>query len=160
VTHFLVLVLALLIGVVAGLRAFTAPAAVAWAAMLRWINLDGTWVEWLAHPITVTVLTILAVGELITDQLARTPSRKSPMQFIARLITGGFAGAVIGTAWGYTFTSLGAGIVGAVIGTLGGYEVRQRLVTRGDGHDRPIAFVEDAVAVLGGIAVAALTSVV
>lgn len=42
-THFLVLLLALLIGVVAGLRAFTAPAAVAWAAALSWINLDGTW---------------------------------------------------------------------------------------------------------------------
>ena len=49
-THFLVLLLALLIGVVAGLRALTAPAVVAWAAMLDWINLDGTWAEWLGHP--------------------------------------------------------------------------------------------------------------
>ena len=34
-THALVLLLALLIGVVAGLRAFTAPAVLAWAAMLH-----------------------------------------------------------------------------------------------------------------------------
>ena len=34
-THALVLLLALLIGVVAGLRAFTAPAVVAWAALLQ-----------------------------------------------------------------------------------------------------------------------------
>ncbi len=159
-THFLVLLLALLIGVVAGLRALTAPAAVAWAAMLDWINLDGTWVEWLGHPITVTVLTVLAVGELITDQLPKTPSRKTAVQFLTRLVTGGFAGAAIGTAWGYTFGGLGAGVVGAVLGTIGGAEARRRLVAANDGNDPPIALVEDAVAVLGGLAVAALTSVV
>ena len=105
ITHFLVLLLALLIGVVAGLRALTAPAVVAWAAMLDWINLDGTWAEWLGHPITVAVLTVLAVGELITDKLPKTPSRKTPMQFFARLATGGFAGSAIGTAWGYTWSA-------------------------------------------------------
>ena len=159
-THFLVLLLALLSGVVAGLRALTAPAVVAWAAMLDWINLDGTWAEWLGHPITVAVLTVLAVGELITDKLPKTPSRKTPMQFVARLATGGFAGAAIGTAWGYTFGGLGAGLVGAVLGTLGGAEARRRLVAANDGPDLPIALVEDAVAVLGGLAGAALTSVV
>ena len=159
-THFLVLLLALLIGVVAGLRSLTAPAAVAWAAMLDWINLDGTWAEWVGHPITVAVLTVLAVGELITDKLPKTPSRKSPMGFGARLVMGAFAGAVIGTAWGYTFGGLGAGLIGAVLGTLGGAEARMRLVAADGGHDLPIALVEDAVAVLGGLAVAALTAVV
>ena len=77
-TYFLVLLLALLIGVVAGLRALTAPAVVAWAGALGWINLDGTWAQWVAHPITVTVLTILALGELVTDQLPKTPSRRVP----------------------------------------------------------------------------------
>jgi uncharacterized membrane protein len=159
-THALVLLLALLIGVVAGLRAFTAPAAVAWAAMLDWIVLDGTWAQWVAHPITVAVFTVLAVGELVTDQLPKTPSRKTPMQFIARLISGGFAGAVIGTAWGYTIGGLGAGVVGAVIGTLGGYEARKRLVAANGGRDLPIALLEDGVAVAGGIIIAWLTSVV
>ena len=82
------------------------------------------------------------------------------MQFGARLVTGGFAGAVIGTAWGYTFGGLGAGLVGAVLGTLGGAEARRRLVAANGGHDLPIALVEDVVAVLGGLAVAALTAVV
>ncbi|MDH6195110.1 putative membrane protein [Mycobacterium frederiksbergense] len=159
-THFLVLLLALLIGVTAGLRSFSAPAAVAWAAALSWINLDGTWAQWLAHPITVTVLTILAVVELVTDQLPNTPSRKTAVQFIARLVTGGFAGAVIGTAWGYTFGGLGAGIVGAVLGTLCGYEARTRLVAATGGRDLPIALGEDVVALLGAFGVAALTLVV
>ncbi|AKS33673.1 DUF4126 family protein [Mycolicibacterium goodii] len=159
-THFLVLLLALLIGVVAGLRAMTAPAVVAWAAALQWINLDNTWAEWLAHPITVTVLTILAVGELVTDKLPKTPSRKTAIQFGTRLITGAFAGAVIGTAWGYKFGGLGAGLVGAVLGTLGGAEARRRLVAATGGRDLPIALSEDAVAVLGGFGIAALTAVV
>ena len=126
----------------------TAAGAIALAGRNRW-------------PLAVTgVLTVLAVGELITDQLPKTPSRKTPMQFIPRLVAGGFAGAVIGTAWGYTFGGIGAGVIGAVIGTLGGYEARKRLVARTGGRDLPIALLEDGVAVVGGIAVAWLTSVV
>ena len=43
-THFHVLLLALGIGVIAGLRTFTAPAVVAWAAVLHCIAVfvDGT----------------------------------------------------------------------------------------------------------------------
>ncbi len=159
-THFLVLLLALLIGVVAGLRTFAAPAAVAWAAALSWINLDGTWAEWLAHPIVVTVLTILAVVELVTDQLPQTPSRKTPVQFIARLLTGAFAGAVIGTAWGYTFGGLSTSLISAMISTLGGYKTQRRLVTTNGGHNLPIALLKNTIAVLGTFAIAALTAVV
>jgi len=112
------------------------------------------------HQTFRTVLTILLVVELITDQLPKTPSRKTPMQFGARLATGAFAGAVIGTAWGYTFGGLGAGMVGAVLGTLGGYEFRSRLVKANGGRDLPVALAEDAIAVLGGFAIAYLTSVV
>ena len=146
--HMLVLLLALLIGAVAGLRALTAPAVVAWAAMLHWINLDGTWVQWLGHPITVAVLTV---------QLPKTPSRLVPVQFITRLITGGFAGAALATAWGYPFGGLGAGLIGAVLGTLGGYQLRRKLSDR-EGLDLPVALTEDVVAVLGGFAIAALTA--
>jgi uncharacterized membrane protein len=158
-THALVLLLALLIGVVAGLRAFTAPAAVAWAGFLDWIVLDGTWAQWVAHPITVTVLTIFAVGELVTDQLPKTPSRKTPMQFVARLVSAGFSGAVIGTAFGYTVGGLGAGLVGAVLGTLGGAMARGALAAKA-GKDLPAAVTEDVVAVIGGFAVVALASVI
>ena len=48
-THFYVLLLALGIGVIAGLRSFTAPAVVAWAAYLRWINLTGRWDAWVGN---------------------------------------------------------------------------------------------------------------
>ena len=139
-THALVLLLALLIGVIAGLRALTAPAVVAWGGLLGWLDLDGKWSEWVGHPITVTVLTIFLVVELITDQLPKTPSRKTPPQFAARLIMGAFAGAVIGSAWFHTFSSLGAGVIGAVLGTLGGYEARKRLVAANGGRDTSCPF--------------------
>jgi uncharacterized membrane protein len=70
---------------------------------------------------------------------------------------GAFAGAVIGTAWAFTWSALGAGAVGAVLGTLGGYQARTRLVAA-HGHDLPIALLEDAVAVLGGFAIVAVTA--
>jgi uncharacterized membrane protein len=158
VTHSIVLLFALLIGVVAGLRTLTAPTVVAWAVLLHWINMDGTWASWVGHPVTVTILTILAVIELITDQLPKTPDRTTAWQFGARIILGGFAAAVIGTAWGYTWSGLGSGIIGAVLGTVGGYAARRRLTAANDGHDLPIALLEDAVAVLAGFGVAALTA--
>ena len=157
-THALVLLLALLIGVVAGLRAFTAPAVLAWAALLHWINLDGTWASWMGHWITVAVLTVIAVAELVSDKMPTLPSRKSAPQFLVRLASGAFAGAVLGTAWGYRWGSLGAGIFGAVIGTIGGYGIRTRLVAANGGRDRPIALAEDVVAAVGGLAVVFLTS--
>jgi len=159
-THVLVLLLALLIGVIAGLRAMTAPAVVAWGAFLGWIDVTDKWSEWVGHPITVAVLTILLVGELITDQLPKTPSRKVPPQFAARLITGGFAGAVIGSAFFHTFSATGAGVIGAVLGTLGGAALRSRVAAANNGNDRPGAFGEDVLAVGGGFLVAFLVSLV
>src|ERR1044072_4124211 len=157
-TQVLILILALLIGVIAGLRAMTARAVVAWGAMLGWIVVTDKWSEWVAHPITVTVLTILLIGELITDQLPKTPSRKVPPQFLARLLTGGFAGAVIGSAFFHTFSATGAGIVGAVLGTLGGAAGRTKLYEANNGKDRPGAFIEDVGGVGGGILIALLVS--
>lgn len=158
-THSIVLGLALLIGFIAGLRAFTAPAVVAWATLLQWINMDGTWASWLGQPVTVGALTLLAVIELIIDLLPRTPARTEALQFIVRIITGAFAGAVIGTAWGYPWSALGAGMMGAVAGALIGYAARTRLAAANDDRDLPIALLEDTIAVLGGFAIAAVTAV-
>jgi uncharacterized membrane protein len=158
-TQVLVILLALLIGVIAGLRALTAPAVVSWGAFLGWIDVEGKWSEWMAHPITVSVLTIFLLVELVTDQLPKTPSRKTAPQFITRLIMGAFAGAVIGSAFFHTFSATGAGMVGAVLGTMGGAAVRQRLYDRNE-KDRPGAFLEDVVAVGGGFLAAFLVSLV
>jgi uncharacterized membrane protein len=157
VTHFYVLLLALGVGFIAGLRSLTAPAVVAWAAFLKWINLNGHWAAWVGYLVTVIIFSVLALGELVLDKLPKTPARTAPPSFGARIVLGAFAGAVLGSAWGYTWSALGAGAIGAVLGTLGGYQARSRLVAS-HGHDLPVALLEDAVAVLGGFAIVAVTA--
>jgi len=147
----MVYIFALLIGVVAGLRAMTAPAAVSWAAALGWINLEGSWAAFMGAMVTPWIFTVLALIELVTDQLPQTPSRKVPMQFGTRIVSGAFCGAVLGAASGQTIGGLVAGAVGAVIGTLGGAEFRSRLVALIGGWDLPIALIEDIVAIAGAI---------
>ncbi|MGY4712105.1 DUF4126 domain-containing protein [Mycolicibacterium sp. CBM1] len=158
----LALLFALLIGIVAGLRAMTPLAVLAWGAMLGWINLadapHGAWSSWLGNVIAVIVLTILALGELVTDQLPKTPSRRVPAQFGARLVIGGLAGAVIGTPFGHIFSGIGAGMIGAVLGTMGGALVRGALAAK-FGKDRPAALIEDAVAIVGGLVIVYLAGV-
>jgi uncharacterized membrane protein len=106
----------------------------------------------------VGILTVLALVEYVTDQLPKTPSRKTVPQFSARLLTGAFAGALLGSAWHHTFAALGAGVIGAVLGTLGGYEFRTRLVAATGGRDLPIALLEDVIAAGGGFLIAYLAS--
>jgi uncharacterized membrane protein len=143
-----VLILALLIGVVAGLRAMTAPAAVSWAAQLGWLHLDGTWLAFLGYRFTPWIFSLAALAELVTDQLPSTPSRKVPPQFITRILMGGLSGGAIGASAGSLIAGIAAGAVGAVIGTLGGAAVRAKLAGL-FGSDRPAALLEDAVAIIG-----------
>ena len=140
--------LALLIGVIAGLRAMIAPAAVAWAAHLGWIDLSASPLAFMSHAWTPWIFTVLAVIELITDQLPSTPSRTVPMQFGARLVSGALCGACLGAAGGNLAVGAVLGAIGAVIGTLGGRSVRGRLAAS-FGKDRPAALIEDAVAIIG-----------
>ncbi len=146
----MVSLLALFMGIVAGLRAMTAPAAVAWAASLGWLDLSGTWLAFLGSQWAVLILTIFAFLELVTDQLPSTPSRKVPQQFAARLAAGALAGAAIGTPYGYWIAGLVSGILGAVIGTYGGAWARGKLAEK-FGRDMPAAFIEDAVAIIGAL---------
>ena len=143
-------ILALLIGVIAGLRAMTAPAAISWAARLGFLHLDTTPLAFLGYAATPYIVTLLAVVELVTDQLPSTPSRKVPMQFGARIVTGALSGAAIGASAGVLLGGLVAGAVGALIGTFGGAEARARLAVA-LGKDLPAALIEDLVAILGAV---------
>ncbi|CAA2144847.1 MULTISPECIES: DUF4126 family protein [Methylobacterium] len=147
------IVLAGLIGMVAGLRTFTAPAAIAWAAHLGWISLDGSWLAFLGYRSTAVILTLLALAEFVTDTLPATPSRTVPVQFAARIASGTLCGGAIGIGLGQPVAGALAGAAGAVIGTLGGARARARMAAA-FGSDRPAAFTEDAVAVVAAILVA------
>ena len=142
--------LALLAGVVAGSRTLTAPAAVSWAARLGRLDLDDSWLAFMGYAWTPWIFTLLAIVELITDQLPSTPSRKVPVQFGARVVTGALSGATVGVAAGSWIVGLIAGVIGAVIGTFGGAEIRSRMA-KAFGRDQPAAFIEDAGAIILGL---------
>jgi len=142
-------VLAFLIGVIAGLRSLTAPAVVSWAAHLGWLKLENTWLAFLGYAATPYILSVLAIAELIADKLPKTPSRKAPLGFVTRLVTGALCGAAFGLADHSLVAGLLAGIAGGVTGTLGGYEFRKRLVIAIGGKDLPIALLEDVIAIGG-----------
>ena len=144
----MIIALCFLIGVIAGLRAMTAPAAVAWAAYGGWLPLAGTPLAFLGHVAAPWVFTLLAVGELISDQLPKTPSRKVPIQFGTRIVAGALAGAAMGTPAGMLVVGAVAGAIGAVVGTLGGAAARGKLA-EAFGRDLPAALLEDAVAIGG-----------
>lgn len=144
----MIYLLALLIGMVAGLRAMVAPAAVSWGAYLGVLALTGTWLSFLNSIWAVVILTILAVAELVTDQLPTTPSRKVPTQFAARVVMGALAGAALGAGFDLWLGGLAAGAIGAVAGTFGGAAGRSALA-KAFRKDTPAALIEDAIAIVG-----------
>ena len=143
-----VLCLTLGIGIVAGLRAMTAPAVVAWAAYLGWIHLAGTPLAFMGSIWAVGIFTLGALGEFVTDQLPTTPARTVPIQLGARVVMGMLTGACLALAGGASLW-LGAIVaaIGAVLGTYGGYNARVGLVRSLKVKDIAIAVPEDLLAV-------------
>ena len=97
---------------------------------------QDSWAWFMGHWLTPWIFSVLAIVELVTDQLPNTPSRKVPQQFGARLITGALCGGDDRRGAGMSIGGLIAGVIGAVIGTLGGYEATQA-PGRGDRRPRP-----------------------
>lgn len=148
-----ILLLAFLIGVVAGLRSLIAPAAISCAARTGVFSLGDGWIAFLGYAWTPWSLSVGALGELISDKLPNTPSRTIAPQFIFRIITGSISGMALGVSGGVVVGGLVAGALGAVAGTLGGAWLRRRLVVAIGGKDLPIALLEDVVAIGGAVLV-------
>jgi uncharacterized membrane protein len=148
----MILALAFGIGVIAGLRALTAPAVVAWSAHLHWINLQGTHLAFMGSTIAVAILTLAAAGEIVNDKLPKTPPRTAAPSLIIRIVMGAFAAATLSAGMGGSLW-IGAllGAVGAVVGTFGGYYARTGIVKALHSPDFVIALLEDAIAVCGGL---------
>jgi uncharacterized membrane protein len=143
-----VFVLAIGIGIVAGLRSLTPPAVIAWAAHLGWLNLHGSSLAFMGSTTAVAIFSLLAVGELVADKLPKTPKRTAVAPLLARIVTGGLCGACLCAATGKSLlagTLLGG--TGGVIGAFTGYEIRSRLVSNLHIKDFLVAACEDLVAI-------------
>ena len=95
-----VLLLAFGIGIIAGLRSLVTPAVAAWAAHRGWLNLQATSLSFLGSTAAMATFTILAVVELVADQLPSAPARTKPPGLIARILLGGLSGGAIALAGG------------------------------------------------------------
>jgi len=142
----MITVVALLFGLIAGLRTMVPLAAMSVAAVSGRLALEGTWLAFLGAAVTPFVTLLLVAAEFVADQLPSTPSRKVPLQFGARIAVGALCGAALGLAGGGIVPCVLAGTGGAILGTVGGAEMRARLA-HVFGRDRPAALIEDAIAV-------------
>jgi uncharacterized membrane protein len=142
----------LLFGVIAGLRTFTAPAAVAWTVHLGRLDLTGSWLGFFGHAWVRWLLTAMALFELVADQLPFMASRTVPSQFTGRLVSGALSGAAVGASVHRALGGAIAGGLGAIVGTLVGLRARTRLA-RALHNDHPAGLIEDAVAIGGALLV-------
>jgi uncharacterized membrane protein len=141
--------LALGIGIVAGLRSLTAPAAVSWAAHAHWLNLHDSIFSFMGSTAVVAVFSFLAAAEFVGDVLPRTPRRTLPGPLAARVLSGGLSGACLLVSSSYPpVAGVLLGGIGAVIRAYGGYEIRRKAVATFGVKDVMVAVPEDVVAVL------------
>jgi len=85
----------LLIGLVAGARAMTPLAAVSDAARRGALPQDNGAPSWLGHPMVAAGTKAIAAGELWGDKLKSAPDRIVLAGVLARIVSGGIAGAAL-----------------------------------------------------------------
>ncbi len=142
--------LVFVLGLLNGLRTLTPVAVLCWGAHLGWFPLAHTAFAFLAHPVSLIVFSLLAVGELIGDKLPKTPSRVSLFPLIGRGVFGAGCGAALATIAGAALpVGILLGAVGAVVGAYSGFLLRRTLTRPGRLPDFPVALVEDAIAIGG-----------
>ncbi|PYS14410.1 MAG: hypothetical protein DMG17_16730 [Acidobacteria bacterium] len=146
-----VFALAFVIGVLNGLRSFTPPAAAAWAAHLRWINLHGP-LALIGSVPAVAIFTLLAVFELFADKMPWIPDRITTMSLVARGVMGALTGACVAAGGGLR-ADIGAacGIAGGIAGAFAGYYARRRSVKALGVPDFYVALVEDLICIAGAL---------
>ena len=130
------------------MRALMAPAAIAWAARVGWVNLHDSPFAFMGSNIAVAIFSLLVIGELIADMLPKTPNRTALAPLLARILTGGFCGACL-CACAHQSLTIGAaaGAIGALVGAFAGYEIRRRLVKKLNIRDLFVALCEDLIAI-------------
>ena len=145
------LLFAFLIGLFAGLRSLTPPAAVAWAVHLGWLTLRRP-LSLVGSLPAVIILSVLAITEIIFDKLPNTPSRTAPPGLIGRIVTGGFTGACVSVGGGKSaLAGAGLGVIGGIVGCFGGYHARAWLVKALRQPDFNVAMIEDLIAIGGSL---------
>jgi uncharacterized membrane protein len=128
------LVVALLFGIVAGMRTLMAPAIFFLVRGPLWAGI---------------VFAVLEIGELIGDKLPNAPARIGPLMVAGRILSGAIVGWFVGNPAGQPVACVALGVVGALIGTYGGYALRMKAIPSLGGIQSGL--VEDTTALILGI---------
>ncbi len=147
-------ILAVLIGIVAGIRTFTALAAVAWAAWFGELNLSDGLLAFLGYHWSPWVFSVAAIGEFALDKLPSTSGPSMRQRFFLRMLSGATCGAAIGSIHDLAVEGMGWGVAGAVAGSWIAATLRGRLATLFN-DDRPAGLVGDMLAIGGAAAAVA-----
>jgi uncharacterized membrane protein len=137
-----------LLGLVTGMRTFTAMAVLCWFAYAGHLSVDDNWAAWSGKLVTAILFTLLAIGEYIGDKLPKTPNRTSPVPLIARLVFAGLVGAIVAAGLdGSGVEGVILCVAGALVGTFASFLIRREIVARLGSKDWPVALAEDLSAV-------------
>jgi uncharacterized membrane protein len=148
-------IVAFLLGLVAGIEAFVALAAVSWAAYFGHFPVAGTHFAFMAHIATPIILTLLAIAEIIYVRTPRSAGNKDfAPKLVLRIFLGAFVGAVIGSSHqsNALFDSAACGAIGAIASTFGStvlFELFQKCLN----NERRASIALNTLAVLAGLLV-------
>ncbi|MET1757081.1 DUF1440 domain-containing protein [Novosphingobium sp. RD2P27] len=142
----------ILLGFASGQRTFTPPAAVSLAAAGAGLGLEETRLSFLTSKWTGAIMSAAAVGEYIADKQPAIPDRIAPSALAGRVLSGALSGAAAARP-GRALLAAGLGAAGALAGSYVSYRARA-VLARALGRDKPVAFAEDALALLGSAAIA------
>jgi uncharacterized membrane protein len=118
------------LGVVAGLRSMTAPAALTLAASRGMLRRGGS-ANLLRRPRAFTVAAAMALGEMIFDKTSIAPDRTMAPSLAWRIGSGALVGGTLyaskrkPVAWGAV-----AGGLGALAGTYAGFYLRRKVAQK------------------------------
>jgi uncharacterized membrane protein len=122
---------AFIVGFATGLRTFTPLALICWVAVWGWLPLGSSRLHFLGTDTGATVVSLLALVELILDKLPMTPSRTSMGPLGARILIASFAAAAVAIGMGQSLiAAIICGAVASVIGAFAGFRYRTAITKR------------------------------
>jgi len=139
-----------LMGLVGGQRALTPLATVSVAAARGRLPAGNGAPGLIAHPLVAAATVALAAAELAGDKMKTAPDRIVPIGLTARFITSAIAGAALAPRR-QRWLAAALGGTTAVIASYPGW--RARIATMPRYGQTPTGLVEDAIVILGAVAV-------
>jgi len=146
----------LALGVIAGMRAVSAPAIASHLlSRNKSIHLLHSGINFMQSDSWAAGLKVMAVAELIADKMPFTPARTKPLGIAGRALSGSLCGAAISKANGSSvIAGMAIGTGAAIVSTFACYFLRREIGKRAHIDDPILGAIEDSVVLAGGLILA------